>query len=124
MQGASATTTDGLHLSLRGAEISVGSEVSLSSHTMVATAEAVHFAEPIPIPVECVADHLIYPDAIAAAVTPRTKAIMPTQLNGRTCDMDRLQSIADEHRLLIIEDAAQAPGSKCCAALMVEREET
>jgi dTDP-4-amino-4,6-dideoxygalactose transaminase len=104
--------TDGLHLSLRGAEIGVGSEVILSSHTMVATAGAIYFAGAIPIPVECGSDHLIDPAGIAAAVTPRTKAIMPTQLNGRTCDMDKLQAIADKHSLLIVEDAAQALGSK------------
>ncbi len=104
--------TDGLHLSLRAAEIGVGSEVILSSHTMVATAGAVHFAGAIPIPVECGSDHLIDADTIKPAITPRTKAIMPTQLNGRTCDMDRLQTIADKHGLLIIEDAAQALGSK------------
>ena len=52
------------------------------------------------------------PSAVAAAVTPRTAAIMPVQLNGRTCDMAALQAIADRHGLAIIEDAAQALGSK------------
>jgi dTDP-4-amino-4,6-dideoxygalactose transaminase len=55
---------------------------------------------------------MIDPSAVAAAVTPRTAAIMPVQLNGRTCDMDALQAIADRHGLAIIEDAAQALGSK------------
>jgi dTDP-4-amino-4,6-dideoxygalactose transaminase len=104
--------TDGLHLSLRAAGIGAGDEVIFCSHTMVATASAIHYAGGIPIPVECRADHLIDPESVRVAITPRTKAIMPTQLNGRTCNMDVLQSIADEHGLMIIEDAAQALGSR------------
>lgn len=90
----------------------------LSSHTMVATAAAAHFAGGVPIPVDCGSDHLIDPDAIAAAISPRTRFIMPTQLNGRTCQMDRIQVLADRYGLLIVEDAAQALGSrfKGCAA--------
>jgi dTDP-4-amino-4,6-dideoxygalactose transaminase len=89
-----------------------GDEVILSSHTMLATAVAVHFAGAKPVPVECGPDHLIDPAAVEAAVTPRTRAIMPTQLNGRTCDMDALGRIANTHGLLIVEDAAQALGSR------------
>ena len=84
--------TDGLLYALRAAGIGPGDEVILSSHTMVATAAAVHFAGATPIPVECGSDHLIDPQAAEAAITPATRAILPTQLNGRTCDMDALQS--------------------------------
>jgi|SRR5208337_1522115 len=104
--------TDGLHFAARAAGISAGDEVILSSHTMIATAAAIHFAGATPIPVDCAADHLIDPAAVASAVTPRTRAIMPTQLNGRTCNMDALQATADRHGLAIIEDAAQALGSR------------
>ena len=104
--------TDGLHFAIRSAGIGRGDEVILSSHTMVATAAAVHFAGATPVPVDCGPDHLINPAAVEAAVTANTRAIMPTQLNGRTCSMDALQVIADKHDLLIIEDAAQALGSK------------
>ena len=104
--------TDGLLMGLRAAGLSPGDEVIISSHTMVATAAAVHFAGGIPIPVECGPDHLIDPDAAADAVSPRTRFLMPTQLNGRTCNMDRLQAIADKYGLLIVEDAAQALGSR------------
>jgi dTDP-4-amino-4,6-dideoxygalactose transaminase len=105
--------TDGLNFAVRAANIGhPGDEVILSSHTMIATAAAVHFAGATPVPVECGADHLIDPAAVEAAVTPRTRAIMPTQLNGRTCNMEALQAIADKHNLLIIEDAAQALGSR------------
>jgi dTDP-4-amino-4,6-dideoxygalactose transaminase len=104
--------TDGLLYALRAAGIGPGDEVILSSHTMVATAAAVHFAGARPVPVECGADHLIDPAAVEAAVTPATRAILPTQLNGRTCDMDALQVIATRENLLIVEDAAQGLGSK------------
>jgi len=102
--------TDGLHFAVRAAGIGQGDEVIVSSHTMIATAAAVHFAGAVPVPVECGPDHLIDPAAVEAAVNSKTRAIMPTQLNGRTCDMTAIQSIADKHGLLIIEDAAQALG--------------
>ncbi len=79
---------------------------------MVATAAPIHFLGATPVPVECGSDHLIDPQSVRAAVTDRTRAIVPTQLNGRTCDMDALQAIAEEHDLLIIEDAAQAFGAR------------
>lgn len=106
-----ANATDGLHIALRAAGIGPGDEVIFCSHTMVATAAAIHFAGAVPVPVECGVDHLMDPAAAAAAVTPRTRALMPTQLNGRTCNMDALQAIADKHDLRIVEDAAQALGS-------------
>lgn len=104
--------TDGLHFALRAAGIGPGDEVIFSSHTMVATAAAIHFAGAKPVPVECGADHLIDPEAVEAAITPATRAVMPTQLNGRTSNMQALQAIADRHDLLIVEDAAQALGSR------------
>jgi len=104
--------TDGMHLVLRAAGIGAGDEVIFCSHTMVATAAAIYFAGATPVPVECGPDHLIDPESVEQAITPRTKAIMPTQLNGRTADMDALQKIADKYNLIIIEDAAQALGSK------------
>jgi len=104
--------TDGLEVALLASGVGQSDEVILSSHTMLATAVAVHFAGAKPIPVECGPDHLIDPAAVEAAVSTRTRAIMPTQLNGRTCNMDALGKIADEHGLLIVEDAAQALGSR------------
>jgi len=104
--------TDGLLLALRAAGIGPGDEVIFCSHTMVATAAAIHFAGAIPVPVECGPDHLIDPEAVGNAVTSRTRAIVPTQLNGRTADMDALGSIAQQHGLAIVEDSAQALGSR------------
>jgi len=106
-----ANGTDALIIALRAAGIGCGDEVIFCTHTYVATAASIHFSGATPIPVECGADHMIDPAAVAMAITPRTRAIMPTQLNGRTCDMESLQAIADKHTLLIIEDAAQALGS-------------
>ncbi len=107
-----ANATDGLHLAVRAAGIGPGDEVIFASHTMVATAAAIHFAGATPVPVDCGPDHLIDPASVQAAITSRTRAIMPTQLNGRTARMDQLQAIAEEHGLLILEDAAQALGSR------------
>src|SRR5437016_486183 len=107
-----ANATDGLLIALRAAGVGPGDEVIFSSHTMVATAAAIHFAGATPVPVECGADHLIDPEAVEDAVTLRTRAILPTQLNGRTANMDALGSIARRCGLLIVEDAAQALGSQ------------
>jgi dTDP-4-amino-4,6-dideoxygalactose transaminase len=107
-----ANATDGLHMAVRAAGVGPGDEVILSSHTMIATAAAVHFAGATPVPVDCGRDHLIDATAVEAAITPRTRAIMPTHLNGRTCNMDALGAVALKHGLTIVEDAAQALGSK------------
>jgi dTDP-4-amino-4,6-dideoxygalactose transaminase len=107
-----ANATDGLQMSFQAGGLKPGDEVIICSHTMVATAASVHYAGGVPVPVEAGPDHLIDPESIAAAITPRTRAICPTQLNGRTCDMDALRAIAAEHRLDVYEDAAQALGSK------------
>jgi len=104
--------TDGLLIALRAAGIGPGDDVIFCSHTMVATAAAIHFVGATPVAVECGWDHLIDPAAVEAAITPRTRAILPTQLNGRTCDMDALEAIADSHGAPIIEDAAQGLGSR------------
>jgi dTDP-4-amino-4,6-dideoxygalactose transaminase len=107
-----ASATDGLLIALRAAGSGSGDEVIFCSHTMVATAAAIHFAGAVPVPVECGTDHLIDPAAVEAAITPRTRAILPTQLNGRVADMDALGAIACRHGLLIVEDAAQALGAR------------
>ena len=107
-----ANGTDGLMLALRAAGIGEGDEVIFCSHTYVATAASIHFVNATSVPVELRSDHMIDPESVEAAITPRTKAIMPTQLNGRTCNMDELQAIADQHGLMIVEDAAQALGSR------------
>lgn len=107
-----ANATDGLQMLLMAGGLQPGDEVIFCSHTMVATASAIYFAGGKPIPVEAGEDHLIDPQAVRQAITSKTKAILPTQLNGRTADMDLLSEIAQEYDLLLFEDSAQALGSK------------
>ena len=104
--------TDGLIFAYRAAGVGPGDEVIFPSHTMVASAAAVAHVGATPVPVDIGPDHLIDPASIERAITERTRAIMPVQLNGRTADMDEIERIASKHNLLIIEDAAQALGSK------------
>ncbi len=107
-----ADGTNALKLALLAAGIGGGDEVIMCSHTYIATAASAHFTGASPILVECGKDHMIDPKSVENAITSKTKAIMPTQLNGRTCDMNALQDIADRYSLIIIEDAAQALCSK------------
>ena len=104
--------TDSLILMMKACGVGTGDEVIMASHTFIATATAAGWLGAIPVLVDCGDDHLIDVNKVEAAITPKTKAIMPTQLNGRTCEMDKLQEIADKHGLVILEDAAQALGSK------------
>jgi dTDP-4-amino-4,6-dideoxygalactose transaminase len=107
-----ANATDAIQLLLKAGGVGVGDEVIFCSHTMVATASAIAFTGATPIPVEAGSDHLIDPDSIIKAITSRTKAIIPTQLNGRVADMDKILNIAQEYGLQIYEDSAQALGAK------------
>ena len=104
--------TDALQIGLMAGGVGPGDEVIFCSHTMVATAAAIHFSGAKPVPVEAGPDHLIDPRKIEVAITSRTRAIMPTQLNGRTTNMDSIMGIAKKHGLDVYEDAAQALGSK------------
>jgi dTDP-4-amino-4,6-dideoxygalactose transaminase len=104
--------TDGLVMALRASGVGPGDEVVFPSHTMVATAAAIAHVGAIPVPVDCGPDHLIEVTSAERAVTARTRAVMPVQLNGRTADMDAITTLARRHDLLIIEDAAQGLGSK------------
>ncbi|MFA7265008.1 MAG: DegT/DnrJ/EryC1/StrS family aminotransferase [Candidatus Nanopelagicales bacterium] len=109
---AVSNATVGLQLAMMAGGLRPGAEVIISSHTMVATASAIYYAGGKPVPVDIGADHLIDPAAVRAAVTSETQAICPTQLNGRTCDMDALTRVAEESGLDIYEDSAQGLGSK------------
>lgn len=103
--------TDGLIMAFRAAGIRPGDEVIFPSHTMVASPAAAAHCGAIPVPVDIGPDNLIDPAAIEAAITPRTRALLPVHLNGRTCAMDPILDLARSHDLVIIEDAAQALGS-------------
>ncbi len=104
--------TDAMQLLLKAGGVGDGDEIIFCSHTMIATASAIAFTGAIPIPVEAGPDHLINPNSIKKAISSRTKAIIPTQLNGRVSDMDKILDIANEYGLQIYEDSAQALGAK------------
>ena len=107
-----ANATDALEMGFVAGGIKLGDEVIICSHTMMATASAVHVAGGTPVPVEVGYGRCIDVNAIEAAITPKTRAICPTQLNGRTCDMDQVLAIAKKHGLDVYEDSAQALGSR------------
>ncbi|MBT4763323.1 MAG: DegT/DnrJ/EryC1/StrS family aminotransferase [Bdellovibrionaceae bacterium] len=107
-----ANGTDALIIALRAAGIQAGDEVILPSHTYIASPASVHFTGGIPVLTECGPDHMLDPSRIEEKITPNTKFIMPVQVNGRTCDMDQIMKIATDNNLQIVEDAAQALGSK------------
>jgi dTDP-4-amino-4,6-dideoxygalactose transaminase len=104
--------TDALQLAIRALGISSGDEVITVSHTFFATVEAILYSGARPILVD-VDEKTFNMDLVAAAqaITPRTKAIMPVHLYGRTVDMKPLLALAKEKGLQIIEDACQAHGA-------------
>lgn len=103
--------TDGLHLSLRAAGIGFGDEVITVSHTFVATAEGIRHVGATPVFIDISDDHNTNVDLLEAAITPKTKAVIPVHLNGRLCNMEKLMDIAKRHDLIVIEDSAQALGA-------------
>lgn len=106
-----ADGTAALEMSLVAAGLRPGDEVIVSSHTFIATAAAVHHMGGVPVIADCLPDSMIDPASVRRLITDKTKILMPTQLNGRTCDMDALMAIADEHGLKIVEDSCQALGA-------------
>jgi dTDP-4-amino-4,6-dideoxygalactose transaminase len=109
-----ANGLDALQLILRAYGIGPGDEVIVPSHTFIATWLAVTYAGANPVPVEPPDDatYTISPRLIEAAISPRTRAIMPVHLYGCPADMTPIMHIAARHGLKVIEDAAQAHGAR------------
>ena len=107
-----ANGLDALYLALKAAGISIGDEVIVPANTYIATWLAVTRCGGTLVPVEPL-EHTynIDPNAVEAAVTPRTKAIIPVHLYGQPADMDAIRMIGDKYGLFILEDAAQAHGA-------------
>jgi perosamine synthetase len=110
---AVANGTVGLHLALAAAGIGPGDEVIVPSFTFVASAAAVRYVGADPVLADVDPRHwCLDPEDVKRRVTSRTRALMPVHIYGHPCDMDALQSIADEHDLVVIEDAAEALGAR------------
>jgi dTDP-4-amino-4,6-dideoxygalactose transaminase len=108
-----ANGLDALSLSLRALDIGQGDEVIVPSNTYIATWLAVSGVGAMSVPVEPdPATYNIDPSLIEAAITPRTRAIIPVHLYGQPADMDSILKIAHRHGLRVIEDAAQAHGAR------------
>lgn len=104
--------TDALLLALLGIGIRPGDEVITVPNSFVASVGAIVHVGARPVLVDVDDDLNIDPDAVEAAITPRTRAILPVHLTGRMCRMDVLQDIAHRHGLEIVEDGAQAFGAR------------
>ena len=100
-----------LELALRAAAIGPGDEVITQANTFIATVGAILAVGARPVLVDCDEMGVIVPEAVAAAITPRTKAIMPVHLFGRICDIEAITTLAKKAGVLVIEDACQAHGA-------------
>ncbi len=108
-----ANGLDALHLALRAMGVGAGDEVIVPSNTYIATWLAVSQCGATPVPVEPVeATYNLDPSRIEAAITARTKVILPVHLYGQPADLDPILAIARKHGLRVLEDAAQAQGAR------------
>ncbi|WP_407474960.1 DegT/DnrJ/EryC1/StrS family aminotransferase [Sulfitobacter sp. PM12] len=107
-----ANGLDALILALRALAVGPGDEVIVPSNTYIATWLAVSAVGATPVPVEPdPATHNIDPDRISAAITPRTKVLLPVHLYGQPADMDPILKLARKQNIAVVEDAAQAHGA-------------
>ncbi|WP_343633321.1 DegT/DnrJ/EryC1/StrS family aminotransferase [Roseateles sp.] len=108
-----ANGLDAMHLVLRAWGVGAGDEVIVPSNTYIATWLAVTYAGATPVPVEPVEGSFnLDPDRLRAAITPRTKAIIPVHLYGQPAQVHRMREIADPLGIKVLEDAAQAHGGR------------
>ena len=108
-----ANGTDAVELALRAVGVRAGGEVIMPANTFIATAEAASRIGAIPVPVDVDPEYLLIdPDAVAAAITSRTQAIVPVHLFGQVAPVEQLEALAATHGLPIVEDAAQSQGAE------------
>lgn len=108
-----ANGLDALHLALRAMDVGVGDEVIVPSNTYIATWLAVSQCGATPVPVEPVlGTYNLDPDLVEAAITARTKVILPVHLYGQSADIGAIMRIARNHGLKVLEDGAQAQGAR------------
>jgi perosamine synthetase len=110
---AVSSGTAGLHLGLLAAGVGPGDEVIVPSFTFAATANSVALTGATPVFADIEPDYFcLSPEAVEAAVTPRTKGVMPVHLYGHPADVDALAAVAERHGLVLYEDAAQAHAAR------------
>lgn len=110
-----ANGLDAITLCLKAMDIQPGDEVIVPSHTYIATWLAVSHCGATPIPVECVeSTYNIDPARIEAAITSKTKVILPVHLYGQPADLKPILEVANKYGIKVLEDAAQAHGAKYC----------
>jgi len=102
--------TSALVVALIGAGIGPGDEVIVPAYTYIATAAAVLIARAVPVIVDVDDTLTMDPQALEAAITPHTKAVIPVHMRGVPCQMDEIMAVASKHKLVVIEDVAQANG--------------
>jgi dTDP-4-amino-4,6-dideoxygalactose transaminase len=103
--------TDALFLALKVLGVGPGHEVITVANSFVATTGAIVAAGALPVFVDVGPDYNMNPDLIDAALTPRTRAILPVHLTGTPADMPKILNLARKHKLAVVEDAAQAVGA-------------
>jgi UDP-2-acetamido-2-deoxy-ribo-hexuluronate aminotransferase len=107
-----ANGTDALQVAMMGLGLKPGDEVIVPTFTYVATAEVIALLQLTPVLVDVDTDtFMLDPKAVEAAITSKTKAIVPVHLFGQCADMDAVMAIAEKHNLFVVEDTAQAIGS-------------
>lgn len=110
---ATSSATGALHMGLAALDIGPGDEVILADTNWVASVAPVVHLGATPVFVDILEDSwTLDPDQVAAAITPRTRAVLAVHLYGNLCEMDRLQALCERHGIALIEDAAEALGSE------------
>ncbi|OBU13368.1 UDP-4-amino-4-deoxy-L-arabinose aminotransferase [Morganella psychrotolerans] len=110
---ALASATAGMHVALMALGVGPGDEVITPSQTWVSTINMIELLGAVPVMIDVDRDTLmIQPDAVRAAITPKTKVIIPVHYAGAPCDLDALRAIASEHNIFLLEDAAHAVGTR------------
>lgn len=105
--------TDALHLAMAALDLQEGDEVIVPTHTFIATALCVSFARATPVFVDIEPDtYNMDPKSFEKAITKKTKAVIPVHIYGQPANMDEIMAIAHKHGITVVEDAAQAHGSR------------
>lgn len=109
---AVSSATGGMHVTLMALDIGPGDEVITPSQTWVSTLNMIELLGATPVMIDVEHDTLmVTPEAVAAAITPKTKAIIPVHYAGAPCDIDGIRAVAEQHGIPVIEDAAHAAGT-------------